>query len=363
MAGSPDYRKTLEIPEVLSSCDGKITSAAEFEAVRDDMIKMLETHMYGRMPKKPNHLQYETADFDPTYLGGIGCYKEYKVYAEFDNGTVSFSFRLATPKTNGKKPPLILHLSHYPYTPNPHQPTEEILENGFAVCTLYYRSVTPSDGDFRSGNAKILAGSRRSQTSSGKIAMWAWAVIRTIEVIEVLDSVDLQNIAVAGYDTLAKSVLLAAAYDKRIKYTCAHGAGVCGDSIIRKSDPYMYSYVIRTTPYWFCPKFARYECRLYRPPFDQHFLLSLIAPRRIIILTAKNDNQANPASQYLALKLTNPVYNLYGLTAVPEVDFSNESGCHLEEHCLFDMKDTIRFFNRGDWHKLMDFIKACMEKE
>ena len=45
MAGSPDYRKTLEIPEVLSSCDGKITSAAEFEAVRDDMIKMLKPYL------------------------------------------------------------------------------------------------------------------------------------------------------------------------------------------------------------------------------------------------------------------------------------------------------------------------------
>lgn len=48
-------------------------------------------------------------------------------------------------------------------------------------------------------------------------------------------------------------------------------------------------------------------------PFDQHFLVALMAPRLVYTSTKTNDSWADPASEFESLVQASPVYGLFGL--------------------------------------------------
>ena len=59
--------------------------------------------------------------------------------------------------------------------------------------------------------------------------------------------------------------------------------------------------------------------------FDQHFLLSLVAPRALAIGSATLDRWADPKGEFLSALYASEVYKLFGLTGLtvdkqPEVD-------------------------------------------
>jgi hypothetical protein len=357
-----DIVKALSIPEILGYGNGKITRSADFEAKRDGLITLIENYMYGKMPKKPKHLKIELISEDRGFAAGRAPLSKYVAHAECEDGEVSFPFYAAIPKSSEKKPPVIIHLNFTDNIPDKFQPTEELTDKGFAVFTLCYEDVTKNNGDFRSGNARVLLRSRRAGNATGKIAMWAWALMRIVDYVYSTDSLDTNNIAVAGLGVLGKAALLASAYDERIKYTCANGAGVAGDAIIRGGSGECFRDLLYEAPFWFCPKFADFVSNAYNLPFDQHFLLSLIAPRRIIILTAENDVWSDPKAQLLSLRLAAEVYELYGLSALPSAEDHKGGVTELRAHCLFRSRENLSYFTRDDWQVLTDFMAETSTK-
>ncbi|MFM7114085.1 MAG: acetylxylan esterase, partial [Planctomycetota bacterium] len=65
-------------------------------------------------------------------------------------------------------------------------------------------------------------------------------------------------------------------------------------------------------PHWFNSRFKEFNERPEKLPFDQHHLVSLVAPRPVLFANAVEDSWANPAGQFEVLRAADPVYRLLG---------------------------------------------------
>ncbi|MEV1296121.1 hypothetical protein [Pseudonocardia sp. NPDC049635] len=66
-------------------------------------------------------------------------------------------------------------------------------------------------------------------------------------------------------------------------------------------------------PHWFPDTYADYAGDADQLPVDQHQLLALIAPGRVVIGSATDDATAVPRGEYASYLAAAPVYELYGL--------------------------------------------------
>ena len=351
----------LGIPDVLAPFGKKITTREEFESVKEDIKKLLQEEEYGYIPEKPEHLYVERVSEDERFAAGRAAVTKYVMHAIVKGQEVTFPFVSVVPKKDGKLP-IFVHIDFSPEIPSKGEPTEEIIDRGYAIFKIFYQDVTSDDNDFTNGIAKILGRKRNAPNSPGKIAMWAWSIMRVIDFIETLDLYTPESLAVIGHSRLGKTTLLAAAFDERIKFACVNNSGTCGDALVRGTRGETVADITRVFPYWFCPNFLKYANNENSLPFDQHFLISLVAPRHVLCGTAEQDVWADPYSQFLALTLTNDVYKLYGKIGIVHTDEIPEAPCKLQEgDCSFHTTTGKHYLGREDCNNYMDFIDSKLK--
>ena len=175
-------------------------------------------------------------------------------------------------------------------------PTEELVDNGFAVLSFCYQDVASDDGDFTNGLAGLLfPDGNRGPSDPGKIALWAWAAHRVMDWAETrTDALDLTQGVVCGHSRLGKTALLAAATDPRFAYAYSNDSGCSGAALARGTRGETVRDICQKFPFWFCENYLQYVDNENSLPFDQHDLIAAIAPRRVLIGSASEDTWADP---------------------------------------------------------------------
>lgn len=351
--------ESLNVPNVLAPFGKKITTKEEFEAIKPEIKKLLCEEEYGYIPPKPDSFSVTSDVTKKDFCAGDATLTKHKLTASVYGKEAEFVFYSVVPKKVNGKIPAFIHISFTDAIPNPGQQTEEIVDQGYAVFTINYKDVTSDDGDFENGCAKVLCHDRNDPHAPGKIAMWAWSIMRVIDYMETLDIFDLDNIAVIGHSRLGKTTLLTAAFDERVKFACVNNSGASGDALSRGKVGEDIEAITKRFPFWFCPKYQGYAKKEFELPFDQHFLLSLVAPRYLIIGTAEEDTWADPNSEFLALTLTDDVYKLYGKTGLVHGDEVPTAPTILNEgDCYFHVRPGTHYLSRHDWNNYIKFIEA-----
>ena len=202
---------------------------------REEMLQIMQEEVYGYLPAKPDNVSFVVTE---KIIGNFCAGKAVlnKVIAECTIGAKVFSFPFhVTLPTDNKKHPFFVHINFRDCVPDRYMPTEELVDNGFAVLSFCYQDITNDKADFTDGLAGVLYEKGvRQKNDAGKIAMWAWAAQRVMDYAETLEDIlDMNCSVVCGHSRLGKTALLAAATDERFKFVYSNNSGCSGAAITR----------------------------------------------------------------------------------------------------------------------------------
>lgn len=330
---------------------------------RAQMLDILQREEYGFLPPAPDAVTFTAEDIPGVTNFCAGKATLQKVTAACDLGGKSFAFPFYTVlPTDGKPHPFFIHINFRPDVPDRYMPTEELVDNGFAVLSFCYKDVTSDDGDFTDGLAGVLyPDGVRGDTDAGKIAMWAWAAHRVMDYAQTrADVLRLDAGVVCGHSRLGKTALFTAATDERFAFAHSNNSGCGGDALARENTGERVKDICRVFPFWFCENYQNHVDKEDEMPFDQHFLLAAVAPRRVMVASAAEDAWADPVSQFLSCVAAGEAFS-GGFVCddrLPQV-----GDAYLDGDIGYHLRAGLHYFSRTDWLRLIEFVKKHIETE
>lgn len=328
---------------------------------RDSMLDVLQRECYGYLPPKPDAVCFAVEeDTIRSFCGGKAQLHRVTANCTIGEKTFSFPFFAAMPGDQARHP-FFIHINFREDVPDRYMPTEEIIDNGFAVLSFCHDDVTTDNGDFTNGLAGVLyPDGKRAPTDAGKIALWAWAAQRVMDwAVTQTDALDTECGIVCGHSRLGKTALFAAATDPRFAFAYSNDSGCSGAALARGTKGETVRDIYTRFPFWFCERYGQYVDHEDDMPFDQHYLIASVAPRFVLVGSASEDEWADPVSEQLACLAAASAFPggfvcPDRLAETDEVFLDGDLGYHLRrgKHC----------FTRDDWHRLFRFVHLHAKK-
>lgn len=326
---------------------------------QEEMSEILQREEYGFMPPLPDSISFEKKQLrNDNVFGGKGKVWEISICVTVNSRAFSFPVTLIIPEGNGPFP-FFVNINFEKNVPDYYFPAEEIIDNGFASFNLYFKDVTTDDDNFSDGLAGIIfPEGRKKETDCGKIALWAWAASRCLDYAETNACLDMKRACVCGHSRLGKTALLAGATDHRFRFVHSNCSGCSGASIARNNTGETISDICRVFPYWFCENYKKYVNHEEAMAFDQHFLLSLIAPNYVSVVSATEDDWACPENEQLACFAASPAYESLGMKGFICDKKAVTNEIFDEGSIGYFLRKGRHFFSREDWQFMMNFVKS-----
>ena len=327
---------------------------------REKMLDIMQREVYGYLPPKPDTLEWTVQeDYIANFCAGKATAQRVELTAKWGDKQFTFPFVASIPTAPGPHP-FFIHINFRPAVPDWYMPTEEIIDNGFAVLSFCYRDVTSDDNDFTNGLAGVLyENGQRGPHDAGKIAMWAWAAQRVMDYAQQESRLDKSCAIVCGHSRLGKTALFCGATDERFTFTYSNDSGCSGAAITRDKVGENVEVISRVFPFWFCLNYRRYADREHEMPFDQHYLIASVAPRYAYVASAKEDTWADPDSEMLSCVAATPAYKALGLDGFICEDRLPETGDRWHAGNIgYHLRAGLHYFGREDWNTVLDFIKS-----
>lgn len=341
---------TLPDPLKLESGEPVRDAAAWREKRRPELLRLFETHVYGRTPAERAEITADEPAVERGVLGGTATRKQVTLRIRRNGREVPVELLVYLPAGATGPVPVFLGLNfrgNQAISTDPgirlatswlpdrdpgvvgnratgasrgtaasRWPVETIVGRGYAVATAYYGDFDPDfDDGFANGVHPLFLRPGQSRPADGEwgaIGAWAWGLSRLLDYLETDPDIDATRAAVLGHSRLGKTALWAAAQDERFALAISNDSGCGGAALSRRMFGETVAHITKGFPHWFTPRFATYARREAELPVDQHQLLALVAPRPLYVASAADDLWADPRGEFLGALGADPVYRLLG---------------------------------------------------
>ncbi|MBE6602180.1 MAG: hypothetical protein E7637_06745 [Ruminococcaceae bacterium] len=349
------YSKGFTLPDYLYDAEGNLDRQAmldvvlreEYGFVNEEGLKTWVEVEFDRPDKPFRH-----------YAGKCEIHKRFRFYFEKNGEQASFPVYLFLPTVH-EPIPVVVALNFAVSMERSFLPTEELMERKIGVATVDFNDITMDDNDFSSGIAKLLS-DRTDPYAPGKVALWAFAARKIGHYLVDNGYVTPENLYVSGHSRLGKTALLAAAQDTLFAGVLCNNSGCSGAAISRETTGESIERICRNFPFFSNLHYQMYADNEDAMPFDQHYLLALVAPRKLCVIANELDKWADTEAQYLACEAASVAYEKLGVAGLdrpygglPPVGGKSRTGNIAFFHC-----PGPHYLGRDNWHFFIDFIKG-----
>lgn len=391
----PPY--TLEDP--LRFVDGKRVRKSNWPKRREEILNIFQREMYGQLPPVPDTVVVETVEEGPT-MAGHATRKQVRMWFRTDRTGPSINWLILTPTFSKGTVPTVLMLNYsgnhtvvpdeevlipdfkyhvyIPHTekergtmqdPNDRSiiPANMILARGYAFVTACYEDVSP-DPDGRENQDKYaytrifdLWGPRDPKRTDNTTSLmaWAWALMRGMDMIENDPILDENKVVVTGSSRLGKAALIAGAFDERFSVVVPNQTGKGGAPLSKRYFGENVHVDIQSFSHWYCRAYDKYAGNESAMPYDQHLLLSCVAPRALMI-QGFDEPWFDTKGEFLALQAASPVWKMLGKNGLPKVDFPGDyDRSAIGAYMAYYHRPLAHGISALDWQWMLDFADSC----
>jgi len=400
---------TLEDP--LTFVNGrKVRNAADWQNRRQEILGIFESEMFGKMPGAMP-VYTETID-DGITLAGFGHRRQVRMWFKEDHTGPHIDWLIVTPTYREGPIPAVVMLNYngnHTILPDPeivisegwfrdskecfvedHHATEKsrgiyagpktydttypvgmILARGYAFVTACYADISPDpDKDIFNDLIKQDAFARSAgvfelwepadperKDNTTAIGAWAWALSRAMDMIEADPLLDQSKVVLTGYSRLAKAALVAGAFDDRFPVVVPVQTGGGGVPLAKRNFGETITTEINAFPHWYCRAYDKYAGHEDTMPFDQHMLISCVAPRALLV-EGFDKGWFDTKGEFLSVQAASPVWKKLGLGALPkgvEWPVPEYDTRAIGENLGYVRRDNGHGIAWNDWVWMLDF--------
>lgn len=359
--------KKKEYLPILKMNDGSDVTLENWNERRKEMIELLEKYSYGRTPEQPSKLWGEVVEKQVNSYGGKAYCEKIEISFETSYGLFKLPFELYVPY-RVVNPSVFLHIAFRP-APDKFIPVEEILDGGYALAVVTIPDMVNDNGncDFSDGLGKYFGLDKgRRGDDPGKVSLWAYGASRVMDyLVKYKDDIDTNCVAVIGHSRLGKTALWCGAQDERISAVISNNSGYGGACSSKDSHGEKIEDFIRVKSWeLFCENFLTFKDKENEKPYDQAFLLALIAPRLLLVGSASRDIGAYPEGEFLTTLYASQVWEFFGKKGLICPDRLPEVNDNFTEGDVnYHLRDDLHFLSREDWQVYMGYLDLKFGKK
>jgi len=382
------------LPDVLTLQNGQKVNNSNtwINQRRPEILRLYEENQFGKMPARPADMSFDVFDKGTAVFDGKAIRKQVTIYLTKDTSVHKMDLLIYLPAKATKPAPLLLTANFSANSNATDDPgvkpsmtwskegkrvpavagrafgklnVEKFISEGFGLATLCYTDIEPDVLDgilYGIRNHYLTSGaSQPAPDEWGAISAWAWGISRAIDYFETDKAIDSRRIAIQGASRLGKTVLWAGAKDTRIAMVLASCSGEGGAALSRRNYGETIKHLTAPTryPYQFAANYGKYGDNVTGFPIDAHMLVSLIAPRPLLLQTGDTDGWSDPKGEFLAAVAAEPVYKLFGKNG-PGTNIMPQAGEALLNPLGYYMHAGGHGTIPSDWDIYLEFMKKYL---
>ncbi|GAA5221212.1 glucuronyl esterase domain-containing protein [Membranihabitans marinus] len=386
----------FDIVDVLSTTDGqKVNTVEAWEKIRrPEILDIFRQQMYGTQPDTEVKVHYVVVKDIENAIPDLADIKEVDMIFSNANGRHSVRLTLFIPRKVSKPAPMFLGLNFYGnHTANPNEnisihsswvrdnanfhifgnradevsrgvrssrwPVEYIVSQGYGLGLIYYGDIDPDfDDGFQNGLHPLFYKDGQTKPTSeewGSIGIWSYGLSKALDYLGTDNDIDENKVIVFGHSRLGKTSLWAGVTDPRFAAAISNDSGCGGAALSKREFGERVAVINQNFPHWFNDNFIKYNNKESELPFDQHMLISLMAPRPVYIASAEQDEWADPKGEYLSGYYAKPAYDLYGIPSLNDVTPPKVNEARFTPGVSYHKRSGKHDVTRYDWVQYIEF--------